>query len=338
MRCIIPAAGQGTRLRPQTHTKPKALLSLGNKPIISHILDNVVNANIKDIVIVVGYEKDQLINYVKANYGDSCNFSFIEQKNRKGLGHAIYSASEYLDGDPVLITLGDSLYENSFSHMLKEFNDFPDWNGAIAVKSVSNPQAYGIVYTDKETNSIEKLEEKPKNPSSSLAITGVYVIRNSLDLKKALNELITSEQIGAGGEFQLTDALQIMIDKGLNLGTIDSGRWFDCGQKKALLAAHKFVLDKSDTSFIESGLENTITISPVSVQENCRISNSIIGPYVSIDKNTVIDKSILSSSIVGRSSHISNSILHDSLIGDEVKLIGRGHDLNIGDHSKVQFF
>lgn len=338
MRCIIPAAGQGTRLRPQTQTKPKALLSLGNKPIISHILDNVVNANIKDIVIIVGYEKDQLIDYVKSNYEDSCNFYFVEQKNRKGLGHAIYSASEFLDGEPILITLGDSLYENSFSHMLKESGDFPNWNGAITVKSVSNPQAYGIVYTHKDTNSIERLEEKPKNPSSSLAITGVYVIRDSLELKKALNELITSEKTGAGGEFQLTDALQIMIEKGLTLGTIDSGRWFDCGQKESLLAAHEFVLDKNESSQVESVLENTISISPISVQESCRISNSIIGPYVSIDRDTVIEKSILSSSIIGSSSHISNTILHDSLIGDNVKLIGRGHDLNIGDHSKVQFF
>ncbi len=338
MRCIIPAAGRGTRLRPHTNTKPKVLLSLGNKPIISYILDSVIEANINDIVLVVGHEKDQLIDYVNSNYGDSCKFSFVEQKTRKGLGHAIFSAAEYLNGEPVLIALGDSLYENSFSQILEKFNEFPDWMGAITVKSVQNPQAYGIVVTHENSNSVKALEEKPKNPTSSLAITGIYLIRNSQELKDALIELISSGQTSAGGEFQLTDALQIMVKKGLVLGTIDSGRWFDCGRKEALLAAHSYVLNKSGGSSIESELNNTIAISPISIQKDCRISNSIIGPYVSIDKGTVVDKSIISSSIIGCNSQIKNTSIHDSIIGDKVELIGRGYDMNIGDHSKVQLF
>ena len=336
MRCIIPAAGRGTRLRPHTNTKPKVLLSLGNKPIISHILDSVIEANINDIVLVVGHEKDKLIDYVSSNYGDSCKLSFIEQKIRKGLGHAIFSAAEYLNGEPVLIALGDSLYENSFSQMVEKFNEFPDWTGAITVKSVQNPQAYGIVVTHEDSKSVKKLEEKPKNPTSSLAITGVYIIRNSLELKDALIELINSGLTSAGGEFQLTDALQIMVKKGLVLGTIDSGRWFDCGRKEALLAAHSYVLNKSGVSSIESELNNTIVISPISIQKDCRISNSIIGPFVSIDKGTVVEKSIISSSIIGCNSQINSTSIHDSIIGDKVELIGKGYDLNIGDHSKVQ--
>ncbi|MHA2304829.1 MAG: nucleotidyltransferase family protein [Candidatus Hodarchaeales archaeon] len=162
MRCIVPAAGRGTRLRPHTHTKPKALLSLGNKPIISHILDSVVEAEIKDIIIIVGYEKKQIIDYVTLNYGSSCNLTFIEQKERKGLGHAIFSAKEFLDGEPVLIALGDSLYEKSFSEMIAEFNSNQDWVGAITVKSVSNPRAYGIVNTHENSKQIKFLEEKPK--------------------------------------------------------------------------------------------------------------------------------------------------------------------------------
>ncbi len=338
MRCIIPAAGIGTRLRPHTHTKPKALLSLGNKPIISHILDSIIEANIKDIVIIVGYEKEKLIDYLKTNYEKKCNLTFIEQKNRRGLGHAIYSAEKFLNGEPVLIALGDSLYENPFSMILEEFVKFPNWTGAITVKSVSNPQAYGIVTTHTNSKKVKQLEEKPKKPTSSLAITGIYIIRDSLELKYALNELITSNQIGTGGEIQLTDALQIMVNQGLVLGTIDSGRWFDCGKKSALLAAHTYVLKKSKASLIESELNNTIVISPIAIQEDCHISNSVIGPYVSIGRGTVVKKSIISSSIIGSSSQIINTSIHDSLIGDKVELIGKGYDLNIGDHSKVQLF
>lgn len=337
MRCIIPAAGRGTRLRPHTNTKPKALLSLGNKPLISHIMDNLIEVNIKDIIIIVGYEKDKLINYIKSNYMKTCNLTFIEQKDRRGLGHAIYTAAEFLDGEPVVITLGDSLYENSFSMMLDEYNKFPNWTGAITVKSVSNPQAYGIVNTHEKSKEVKQLLEKPENPTSSLAITGVYIIRDSLELKNALKELVTSNQLGIGGEIQLTDALQAMVNKGLVLGAIDSGRWFDCGKKKALLAAHKYVLEKNKESSVESELINTILIPPIAIQTDCDISNSIIGPYVSIDKGTTVKKSILSSSIIGSGSHIFNTSIHDSLIGDEVKLIGKGHDLNIGDNSKVKF-
>ena len=336
MRCIIPAAGRGTRLRPHTNTKPKALLTLGNKPLISHIMDSIIEADITDIIIVVGYEKEKLINFINTNYKKTCKISFVEQKDRRGLGHAIHMTAKFLNGEPVVIALGDSLYENSFSLMLKEYNKFPNWTGAITVKSVSNPQAYGIVNTHKNSNEVKELIEKPENPTSSLAITGVYIIRDSLELKVALEELVNSNQIGIGGEIQLTDALQSMVRKGLILGAIDSGRWFDCGKKATLLAAHKYVLDQNKHSTIESESTNTILIPPIAIQTNCDISDSIIGPYVSIDKNTTIKRSILSSSIIGSGSQLYNTSIHDSLIGDEVKLIGKGHNFNIGDHSKVQ--
>lgn len=337
MRCIIPAAGRGTRLRPHTHTKPKALLSLGNKPIISHILDSVIETKIQDIIIIVGYEKNQLIDYVMANYGEVCNFTFIEQKNRKGLGHAIYTAGRFLDGEPVLIALGDSLYENSFSQMLEEYNKFPDLIGTLTVKIVPNPQQYGVVITEKDSNLVHQLIEKPQTPISSKAITGIYIIRDSGILKDALDELISSDQTGTRGELQLTDALQIMVNKGNKLGIIDSGKWFDCGKKEDLLSAHEFVLNKTGDSTISSDLDNSIIIPPVAIQSDCYISNSIIGPHVSIDKRCVIERGIISSSIIGTDSKIKNASIHESVIGDKVELVGGLSDLNIGDHSKIQF-
>ncbi len=337
MRCIIPAAGRGTRLRPHTHTKPKALLSLGNKPIISYILDGILEAKINDIVIIVGYEKEKLIDYVNLTYKDKCNITFVDQKQRKGLGHAIYSVNEFLDDEPVLIALGDSLYENSFSFMIDEFNKFSNLSGMITVKSVSNPEAYGNVIIEEGSNYIKNLEEKPLNPKSSLAITGVYLIRDTLSLRDILSDMVKSNHLGAGGEIQLTDALQIMIEKGAKLGIIDSGRWFDCGRKAALLAAHEYVLNKIGGSSISSELQNSIIIPPVAIQSDCEISHSIIGPYVSIDTGCIIERGIISASIIGMYSTIKNASIHDSLIGDKIELIGGLSDLNIGDHSKIQF-
>ncbi|MHA1206094.1 MAG: sugar phosphate nucleotidyltransferase [Candidatus Hodarchaeales archaeon] len=337
MRCIIPAAGKGTRLRPHTYAKPKALLPLGNQPIIAHIMNQVIDAGITDVIIIVGYEKEKLVKYITNQFSDKCKLTFLEQKERKGLGHAIYMASEFLDEEPVLIALGDSIYEKSFTNMLQIFEKFPSWAGALTVKEVSNPQAYGVVITKPNSPIAIRLEEKPQVPKSNKAITGIYMIRNSINLKKALNDIVASDSKGAGGEIQLTDVLQHMIDDGSILGTINSGLWFDCGKKESLLEANKFILSKNEESEIYSKTENSIIIHPVAIQENCHISNSIIGPHVSIAAGTTIRRGILSSSIIGNRTSIENVNLNDSIIGDEVKLVGGLSDFNIGDNSNIQF-
>jgi glucose-1-phosphate thymidylyltransferase len=337
VRCIIPAAGKGIRLRPHTHAKPKALLPLGNLPIIAHIIHQVIDAGITDIIIIVGYEKEKLIEFVTKQFSDICKLTFIEQKERKGLGHAIYMASEFLDEESVLIALGDSIYEKSFSKMLQAFEEFPSWAGAITVKEVSNPQAYGVIITKPNSPVVTSLVEKPQKPKSNKAITGIYMIRNSIDLQKALKNLVTSNSKGAIGEIQLTDALQLMVDDGSVLGTINSGMWYDCGKKESLLEANKFVLSNKEKSEIDSEIENSIIIHPVAIQKDCHISNSIIGPFVSIASGTTIKRAILSSSIIGNRTSIENVNLHDSIIGDEVKLVGGLSDFSIGDNSNIQF-
>ena len=337
MRCIIPAAGKGTRLRPHTHAKPKALLPLGNQPIISHILHQVIDAGIKDIIIIVGYEKEKLIHYVENHFSNKCRLTFLEQKERKGLGHAIYMASEFLDEEPVLIALGDSIYEKSFSEMLDDFNKHPSWAGALTIKEVSNPQAYGVVETNPKSPIVTRLVEKPESPKSNKAITGIYLVRNSAGLLKAIETIVMSDSKGAGGEIQLTDALQIMIENDLSLGTINSGRWFDCGKKESLLKANKFILSEKDKSEILSKIENSIIIHPVAIQKDCHISNSIIGPNVSIASGTTVDRGILSSSIIGNRTNIKNVNLNESIIGNEVSLVGKLSDFNIGDNSNIKF-
>jgi len=337
VRCIIPAAGKGTRLRPHTHAKPKALLPLGNQPIIAHIMNQVIDAGITDIIIIVGYEKEKLIKYITNQFSNKCKLTFLEQKERKGLGHAIYIAHEFLDEEPLLIALGDSIYDKSFSEMLQSFEKFPSWAGALTVKEVSNPQAYGVVITKPNSPVAIRLVEKPQAPKSKKAITGIYMIRNPLDLLKAIETIVTSDSKGAGGEIQLTDALQHMIDEGSILGTINSGKWFDCGKKESLLDANRFILSKKEKSEIYSEIENSIIIHPVTIQEDCHISNSIIGPYVSIASGTTIKRGVLSSSIIGNRTSIENVNLNDSIIGDEVKLVGRLPNFNIGDNSNIQF-
>ncbi len=336
MKCIIPAAGKGTRLQPHTLNKPKALLRLGNRPIIAHIVDRVLEANISDIIIIVGYEKEKLKDYLLKQYSEKCNFTFIEQKERRGLGHAVYLATEHLDGEPALITLGDSLYENSYLSMLQEYQKRSDWDGVLTVRDVVNPQSYGIVIPKPNSSVIKEMVEKPQTPLSNKAITGVYMIRNSKILQKILQEIVETNSIGAGGEIQLTDALQRMIKRGFTLGIIDSGVWFDCGNKDSLLKGNQFVLSSLQDSVIRSEINNSVIIPPVAIEKGCFISDSIIGPNVSIAQDTTITRGIISSSIIGSSSVIANVNIENSIIGNGVSVKGEIRELNIGDNRKIQ--
>ncbi len=336
MKCIIPAAGKGIRLQPHTLNKPKALLTLGNKPIIAHIVDKILEANISDIIIIVGFEKEKLKNFLLTDYSDKCNLTFIEQRERRGLGHAIYLASKYLDGEPTIITLGDSLYENSYISMLQEYDKCNTWDGLLTVREVSNPHSYGVVVTDSHSSIIKSMIEKPQDLISNKAITGVYIIRNTKALEDNLKDIVETNSTGAGGEIQLTDALQKMIEKGFTLGVIDSGEWFDCGNKESLLEGNRFVLSSLQISEIKSEIINSSIIHPVVIEAGCSISNSIIGPNVSIAQETTVTRGIISSSIIGSGSVIKNVNIKNSIIGNEVSVEGELHDLNVGDNKEIQ--
>ncbi len=333
MRCIIPCAGKGTRLQPHTYTKPKALLPLGNKPIISHIVEGIIDAGINDIILIVGFEKDKLIDFMTKTYSNRCKLTFLEQKERKGLGHAIYIAEEFLDGEEVLIALGDSIYDKSFAQMIQKFQEYPSWDGALTTKSVENPQDYGIVITESQSSLIKQMIEKPSDPTSNKAITGVYIIKDSLKLLNVLEKIIKDEVIGKGGEIQLTDVLQKMIDEGSKLGEIDSGGWYDCGNKTSLLSANQYILGKRERIENNGQSQNCVFIPPVNIEAGCEVTNSIIGPYVSIGSETKISRCIISSSIIGSRTEIINGNFQNSVIGDKVILNSKLKDLNLGDNS-----
>ena len=179
--------------------------------------------------------------------------------------------------------------------------------------------------------------EKPHTPISNKAITGVYMIRNTKILQKYLTKIVETNSTGAGGEIQLTDAFQLMIESGFTLGVIDSGAWFDCGNKESFLEGNRFVLSSLEESEIKSEIKDSVIIHPVAIERGCSISNSIIGPNVSIAKECVISKGIISSSIIGSSSEIVNVNLHNSIIGNGVSVKGEIHDMNTGDNEEVHF-
>ena len=327
MKALIPAAGIGTRLRPHTFTKPKPMIYVAGKQIIGHILDNLIGC-VDEVVIVVGYMKETLIEYVEENYKDNFKITFVDQKERLGLGHAVYVAKNIIKDSQCLITLGDEFFGVPFKEMIETHEKQLPCDASIGVKVVDLPQHYGIVEFD--NGHINRLVEKPKEPKSNMAIAGVYIIENTKLLYKCLKELIKENK---SGEYQLTDALQKMVDKGATLKKFNITNWYDCGRPEMLLNVNKMLLNQNTK--IIGMTENCVINEPVIVDENSYLRNSIIGPNVSVAKGTVIENAIVENSIIGFKSRIKNIILKDSLIGDEVVVQGSEHKMNVGENTKI---
>jgi len=326
---IIPAAGAGTRLKPLTHTIPKPMVHVAGKPIIGHILDKMIGA-VDTVVIVVGYMKDKLIDYVEKNYSDKFNLNFVEQKEQLGLGHSIWVTKDVILNSPVLIVLGDEIFERSYKELLNLCKN-KEYAGSIGVKEVDNPSLYGIIELN-EDGSIKKLIEKPEEPESNLAAAGVYIINNSKILFESLEEVVNTKG-GHGGEYQLTDALQIMVDKGAKIDTFKISKWYDCGRPEMLLRVNKILLKNSCRMNGET--ENCVIINPVIIEKGCRINDSVIGPFVSMAPGSKVVNSIIKNSIIGMGSEIVEVLLRDSIVGAEAKVFGKGQRLYVGENAEI---
>jgi glucose-1-phosphate thymidylyltransferase len=330
MKVIIPVAGVGTRLRPQTNTQPKALVPVAGKAIISHIVDNLIAAGMKEFIFIVSYLGDKIESYIRSRYPDiSCEF--ILQTPRIGSGHAIWLAKDFIDEkDEVIIALGDTIFDIDAKKFLGEKNS------SLGVKKVDDPRNFGVVEVN-ENGFISKLAEKPPIPKSNLALVGLYKIKEAKQLMLALDENIKNN-LKTHEEFQLTDGIMKLVESGVSITAYTVEDWFDCGSKENLLETNAIMLSKLSAASVKKySFENTVVISPVSIPDNCKIKNSIIGPNVSVGENTIITDSILRDVIIGSDSEIKNSVLHHSIIGSDATLKGLSQSLNIGDNTEIDF-
>ncbi len=323
MKAVIPVAGEGTRLRPHTHTVPKPLLRVAGKPILGHILDDVAALGISEIVLIVGYRGRDIVDYVKASY--DMEVSVVEQGERLGLGHAIYMSREYVGDEPVLIMLGDSIFKGDLRGMVGGTGNY------IGVTRVSEPQRFGIVELHEDR--ITSLVEKPDRPKSNLAVVGIYCIRDSAALYAALGSIIGSG-IRTKGEFQLTDALNRMIEDGVVIKAFEVEGWYDCGKPETLLETNRALLEMAAPRIEIPG---TILIEPVHIAPDAEVLSSIVGPYVSIAGNSVVRKSIVRNAIIGENALVEDALLDSSLIGDNAVVKGMFKRLNVGDSSEIDF-
>lgn len=354
MKALVLAGGKGTRLKPLTNTMAKQLLPVANKPILFYVLDQITEAGIADIGIIISPETSP---YIKGAVGDgsrwNAQITYIFQDEPLGLAHAVKTAQGFLGDSPFLMFLGDNLIQGGITQFVEQFNmGSPD--ALILLKPVKETHLFGIAELD-ETGQVCHVEEKPKHPRSNLAVIGVYIF------SPAVHEAIAHIEPSWRGELEITDTIQRLIDTERNVRSyILDGWWLDTGKKDDLLEANRVVLDdflKRDVKGeidaasqvagrVEVGegtkIEATTIRGPVSIAEKCHIKNSFIGPFTSIGAGTIIQSSSIEHSVILEECRIFNvERLADSIIGRGTEVIKheqafKALKLFLGDDARVE--
>ncbi len=354
MKALILAGGRGTRLRPLTYTMAKHLLPVANKPILFYVLDQIKEAGITDIGIVISPETGSSIKEALADgSGRGVKITYIVQPEPGGLAHAVKTARDFLSDSPFLLFLGDNLIQEGIRDFVGQFYaSTPD--ALILLKEVADPRAFGVAELD-ASGKVVRLTEKPKQPKSNLALAGVYLF--TPEIHQAIAQIKPSPR----GELEITDAIQKLLEMGKAIRSHTlQGWWFDNGTKDDLLQANCVVLDESlkhdikgdvdsrsriaDRVEIRKGarVENSIIQGPVSIAEDCRIINSFIGSFTTIGAGTVIEDSSVERSVILENCHIRKiGCLADSIIGRKASIVKQEGDskvtrLFVGDDAKVE--
>ena len=324
MKVVIPLAGKGTRLRPHTHVTPKPLLRVADKPVMSYIMDDLRDLGVEEAVFITGHLKEKVEEYAKATYDIPA--VFVEQVVQDGTAGAVNLARPHVD-QPVLIIFVDTIFDADLSVV-----ESTDADGIIWVKEVEDYQRFGVVVTDADGN-MTQIIEKPSTPISRRANIGLYYMRNWKLLYEGIEHVLTQPK--NKGEYYLTDAFQYMIDKGAKIQVIDVEGWYDAGKLDTLLETNRVMLEKGHGRTMKAPHGCEIR-EPVYIEENVKITASIIGPNVSLGAGTLVEGSTLRDTIVGGKAQIRGSTLANSLLGDEVVVEGVKGELTLGDHSEVR--
>ena len=310
MKALILAAGKGTRLRPLTNTIPKHLLPVANKPILFYVMEQIREAGISDIGVVISPEtgpdlKEALSDGAKWN----ARITYIVQSPPLGLAHAVKSARDFLSDSPFLLFLGDNLIQDGVKEIVSSFQAHSS-EAVIVLKQVGDPRAFGVAEVD-SSGKVVRVVEKPKEPRSNLALVGAYIFNPSVH--EAIDQLKPSWR----GEYEITDAIQILLAEGKDVRShVLRGWWLDTGKKEDLLEANRIILDEYNNNVIQgqvdsrselsgkleikSGtiIENSRLKGPIVISENCQIIDSVIGPHTSIGKESVIRNSTIEFSVI----------------------------------------
>ncbi len=355
MKGLILSGGKGTRLYPLTYTLAKQLVPVANKPVLIRVIELIRDAGVDEIGIIIAPNTG---DEIRAAVGDGSRWGvhieYILQASPDGLAHAVKIAQPFIGDDRFVMFLGDNVIQGGIKTLIADFANH-DWNCQIVLKEVEDPRSFGVAKL-RGDGSIEQLIEKPQNPPSNLALIGIYMF------DQHIFEAVNSIQPSKRGEYEITDAIQWLIDHGhLVQPHIHQGWWIDTGKAADMLEANSSVLDEiTPTIAPDAVIENSQVDRRVTLQAGAQIINSIvrgpsiigegtiirdsyIGPHTSIYHHVRVDRCEIDRCIVLEHSELRSlpARLHDSLIGRYAKVSHREVrpltlTMNLGDHSSVE--
>ena len=352
-KAVVLCAGEGTRLRPLTFSRPKHILPVAGKPLLGRALDTIREAAIREVALIVGHQAEAVQRYVGDGAAWDMEVTYIVQGQPLGLAHAVNCARDFVGDSTFIVFLADNLLEIGIQGFVNDFAEKrPD--AALMLQDVPNPQDYGVAELA-EDGSVQRLVEKPPEPRSNLAIVGVYAFTTPIF------EAIDNIQPSARGEYEITDAIQWLIEHGQRVdATVIEGFWEDAGMPETLLRTNRLYLDRIEARIdgdvgeacqlhgtfqlgAGSRIRNTVITGPCFIGENCVLQDALIGPHVSLGDGCQVRNSRIEDAVIQAGCRIENlpgGLLH-SVLGQQVVIVGNSHDnsplhLILGDMAQIR--
>jgi len=331
MKIIVPMAGMGKRMRPHTLKVPKPLIPVAGKPIVRRLVEDIAavcEEKIEEIAFIIGPTFGKEVETMLVSVAESLGAkgTICYQYEALGTAHAIMCAKEALDGKTI-IAFADTLFR-------ADFKLDGEADGIIWVQQIDDPSAFGVIKLD-ENNIITDFVEKPTEFVSDLAIIGIYYVKDGKQLKDELQYLLDNK-IMDRGEYQLTDALEALKQKGVKFVPGQVKEWLDCGNYKATVYTNQRVLEfVKNEGIVDASLKsnNSLVIEPCMIGEGVVIENSVVGPHVTLSAGCKVSNSILKNSIIYENTVIENEVIANSMIGEDVQLLGNAREVSIGSFS-----
>lgn len=328
MKIILPVAGKGTRLRPHTHTKAKSLVYVAGKTVLEHIVSRLAPLQAAEYIFITDDNGGQIRDFMDEKFPDlPC--TYIVQKERKGPAHAIsLAAPRIAEGDDLLIVFNDTIF-------VTDLTQIPtlcaDCDGLIYSKEVEDYQRFGVNVLDGEY--IASMVEKPDTPVSRLAQVGLYYLKDAPSFMRSLAETIAAGDM-VKGEYYLPSVFMRMITGGSRFRAPQIDAWLDCGKPETLLESNRYLLN--GRHHVHGEVINSVLVEPVHIEKGAVVRDSILGPHVSVAAGCVVEQSIVKDSIINVGNEVRDMVLHGSILGDSVQLVGVSLRMNIGDDSLVE--
>jgi glucose-1-phosphate thymidylyltransferase len=334
MKIIVPMAGMGKRMRPHTLTVPKPLIPIAGKPIVQRLVE--------DIARVCGQPVEQ-VAFIVGNFGEAVERSLVAiaesvgakgsihyQDKPLGTAHAILCAAEALEGN-VVVAFADTLFKADFTLDTRQ-------EGIIWVQKVDDPRPFGVVKLN-DNQQITEFVEKPEHFVSDLAIIGIYYFKDGAYLRRELQYLLDND-VKDKGEYQLTNALENMKNKGTTFVPGQVTEWLDCGNKDATVYTNQryleYLADRKENLVDGSAqIINSVVVQPVYIGKNVKIQNAVVGPHVSIGNGSTVTGSVIKNAIIQENTAVNNANISNSMLGNFVKFEGKPFDLSVGDYNVI---